>query len=47
MFSSRGNDQRKGGRGRVEARQRWRMRPTVLALEDRRMLSTFTVTSTT
>ena len=30
----------------VEARQRRRMRPTVLALEDRRLLSTFTVTST-
>ena len=39
-------DQRNGGRGKVEARQRRRMRPTVLALEDRRLLSTFTVTST-
>ena len=39
-------DQRRGGRGTVEARQRRRMRPTLLALEDRRLLSTFTVTST-
>jgi hypothetical protein len=30
----------------MEARQRWRMWPTVLALEDRRLMSTFTVTST-
>jgi hypothetical protein len=30
----------------MEARQRRRMRPTVLALEDRRLMSTFTVTST-
>ena len=34
------------GGGTVEARQRRRMRPTLLALEDRRLLSTFTVTST-
>ncbi len=30
----------------VEARRRRRMRPTLMALEDRRLLSTFTVTST-
>jgi len=39
-------DQRRGGRGTVEARQRRRMRPTLMALEDRRLLSTFTVNST-
>ncbi len=39
-------DHRKGGRGTVEARRRRRMRPTLMALEDRRLLSTFTVTST-
>ena len=33
-------DQRRGGRGTVEARKRRRMRPTLLALEDRRLLST-------
>ena len=35
----------KSGRGTVEARKRrrWRMRPTVVVLEDRRLLSTFTV----
>ncbi len=39
-------DQRKGGRGTVAARTRRRMQPTLLALEDRRLLSTFTVNST-
>ena len=37
-------EQRRGGT--VEARKRRRMRPTLLALEDRRLLSTFTVTKT-
>ena len=46
MSNNLARDQRRGGRGMVEARQRRRMRPTVLALEDRRLLSTFTVTST-
>ena len=46
MSHNLARDQRRGGRGKVEARQRRRMRPTVLALEDRRLLSTFTVTST-
>ena len=32
-------DQRRGGRGTVEARRRRRMRPTLMALEDRRLLS--------
>jgi hypothetical protein len=41
-------DQRRGGRGTVECRQRQRRRtqPTLMALEDRRLLSTFTVTNT-
>jgi hypothetical protein len=39
-------DQHRSGRGKVEARKRRRMRPTVLALEDRMLLSTFTVNST-
>ena len=30
----------------IEARKRRRMQPTLLALEDRKLLSTFTVTST-
>src|SRR5271166_6252856 len=46
MSHNLARDQRRGGRGTVEARQRRRLRPTVLALEDRRLLSTFTVTST-
>ena len=42
------SDPRRGERGTVEARRRkrWRLRPTLLALEDRRLLSTFTVNST-
>ena len=39
-------DHRKRGRGTFEGRQRLRMRPTLLALEDRRLLTTFTVNST-
>ena len=48
MKVSTASDQRRIGRGTVEARkrQRRRLRPTLLALEDRRLLSTFTVTST-
>ncbi|HEV8065875.1 MAG TPA: right-handed parallel beta-helix repeat-containing protein, partial [Acidimicrobiales bacterium] len=38
---------RRGGRATAEARKRrWRLQPTLLALEDRRLLSTWTVTST-
>jgi hypothetical protein len=37
---------RRGARGTAEARKRRRMQPTLMALEDRRLLSTFTVTST-
>src|SRR6516164_2476129 len=42
------SDPRRGGRATVEARKRrrWRLQPTLLALEDRRLLSTFTVNST-
>ncbi len=36
-------DQRRGARGTVEARRRRRMRPTLMALEDRRLLSTVVV----
>ena len=39
-------DQRRGGSDTVEARKRRRMTPTLMALEDRRLLSTFTVNST-
>jgi predicted outer membrane repeat protein len=40
-------DQRRGGRGTVEARRRRRLRPTLLALEDRRLLSTIVVNNPT
>src|SRR3954449_1562826 len=48
MKVSSASDQRRIGRATVEARrrQRRRLRPTLLALEDRKLLSTFTVTST-
>ena len=46
MFSSRGNDRRKSELARTEARKQRRLRPTLMALEDRRLLSTFTVTNT-
>ena len=41
MRHNEARDQRIGGRGIVASRQRqrWRMRPTVMALEDRRLLS--------
>ncbi len=41
-------DRRSGGRGTVEGRQRprWRTLPTLMALEDRWLMSTFTVTNT-
>ena len=41
------SDPRRGGRETVEARKRrrWRLQPTLLALEDRRLLSTFPVTN--
>ena len=47
MFHNSARDQGKSGRGTVEPRKRrrWRMRPTVVVLEDRRLLSTFTVTN--
>src|SRR5271166_3665907 len=46
MSYGRGNDHRKSGRATIEARKRRRMQPTLLALEDRKLMSTFTVTST-
>ena len=39
------NDLRRGGLRAVEPRKRWRVQPAILALEERRLLSTFTVTS--
>jgi hypothetical protein len=45
MSDNLARDQRRGGRGTVEARKRRRMRPTLTVLEDRRLLSTFTVNS--
>ncbi len=52
MRTSLARDQRSGGRGTVEARQRlrqqkrWRLRPNLMVLEERTLLSTFTVTNT-
>ncbi len=46
MSHNLARDQRREGLPTVEARKRRRMRPTVLALEDRRLMSTFTVTNT-
>ena len=45
MIYKEAANRRKGGRGTVEARKRRRMQPTLLALEDRRLLSTYTVNS--
>ena len=47
MFHTSARDQGKSGRGTVEPRKRrrWQLRPTVVVLEDRRLLSTFTVTN--
>jgi hypothetical protein len=41
------SDPRRGGRARVAARKRrrWRLQPTLLVLEDRRLLSAFPVTN--
>ena len=40
-------DERRGGLGKVAGRQRRRMRPTLMALEERALLSTFTVNNPT
>ena len=40
-------DQRRGGRGTFHGRQRWRMRPTLLELEARTLLSTIVVNNPT
>jgi CSLREA domain-containing protein len=47
MMYNKARDQRSGGRGTVEARKRrrWRIQPTLLALEGRALLSTFAVTN--
>ena len=47
MSRNAARDQRRGGRGTVEGRKRRRMRPTLLALEDRRLLSTIVVNNPT
>src|SRR3954468_16768604 len=41
------SDRRRGGRGTVETRKRRRMRPTLLALEERSLLSTIVVNNST
>ena len=46
MSYSRGNDQRRSERATIEARKRRRMQPTLMALEDRRLLSNIVVTNT-
>ena len=46
MSRNGATDRRRGWRGAIAGRERRPMRPTVLALEDRRLLSTFTVTDT-
>jgi hypothetical protein len=40
-------DQRRGGRGTFHGRQRWRVRPTLLELEGRTLLSTIVVNNPT
>ena len=47
MTYNLGNSPRRGGWALLEARKRrrWRMQPTLLALEERQLLSTFPVTS--
>jgi hypothetical protein len=47
MIYNRASDQRRSGRGTVEARKRRRMRPTLSALEDRRLLSSIVVNNPT
>jgi hypothetical protein len=46
MRRNQGSDPRSLRPGTVEARRRRRLRPTLMALEDRRLLSTWTVNST-
>ena len=46
MSHNLASDPRRGGRERSRPGRRRRLRPTLLALEDRRLLSTFTVTNT-
>ena len=46
MSNNLARDQRRGSGDPVEARERRRITPTLVMLEDRRLLSTFTVAST-
>ncbi len=46
MRHNSARDRRRNGRGTTAVRNRWRLRPTLLVLEDRRLLSTWTVNST-
>ena len=47
MFHNSARYQRRDGRGTVEARKRWRLQPTLLALEDRKLLSSIIVNNPT
>ena len=47
MRRNRVSDPRSGRPGTVERRQRWRIRPTLMALEDRWLLSTIVVNNPT
>src|SRR5262249_29237922 len=47
MRHSSTRDQWRDGRRTVASRRRWRLRPTLLVLEDRRMLSTIVVNNPT
>ena len=46
MSYSRRNDQRSSRRATIEPRKRRRMQPTIMCLEDRRLLSNIVVTNT-
>ena len=49
MSRNRARDQRRGGRGTLECQQRkrWQTRPTLMALEERKLLSTIVVNNPT
>ena len=47
MSHNPSKDLRRGGRGTVAGWKWWRMRPTLLALEDRSLLSTIVVNNPT
>jgi hypothetical protein len=46
MIYDRPSDQERSGRRIAEARKRRRLQPTLITLEDRRLLSTIVVTNT-